>query len=99
VFLYRKFQPLFFWPEQYRRAGELSIAFRFYENPGVASVVRAMPRLEALDLFPVGDLAQAQTDSFLKQPRFRDTGSRTGEIIAYHFQSSIFEHGFRVTLS
>ena len=26
---------LFFWPEQYRRTGELSIPFLFDENPGV----------------------------------------------------------------
>ena len=25
-FMYRKFKPLFFWPEQYRRTGELSMA-------------------------------------------------------------------------
>jgi hypothetical protein len=29
---------LFFWPEQYRRTGEMSIVFLFDENPGVASV-------------------------------------------------------------
>ena len=28
---------LFFWPEQYRRTGELSISFLFDENPDVAS--------------------------------------------------------------
>ena len=28
---------LFFWPEPYRRTGELSIAFLFDENRGVAS--------------------------------------------------------------
>jgi len=31
-----KFKPPFFWPEQYRRTGELSIFFLFDENPGVA---------------------------------------------------------------
>jgi len=35
--MYRKFKPRLFWPEQYRRTGELSIAFLFDENPGVAS--------------------------------------------------------------
>jgi len=31
-----KFKPPFFWPEQYRQTGELSIFFLFDENPGVA---------------------------------------------------------------
>ena len=35
--MYRKFKPTFFWPEQYRRTGELSIVFLFEEYPGVAS--------------------------------------------------------------
>ncbi len=36
-FLYRRFKPPFFWPEQYRRTGGMSIVFLFDENPDVAS--------------------------------------------------------------
>ena len=36
--MYRKFKPLFFWLELYRRTRELSISFLFDENPSVASV-------------------------------------------------------------
>ena len=35
--LYRNFNHLFFWPEQYRRTGGMSIVFLFDENPDVAS--------------------------------------------------------------
>ena len=35
--MYRKFKPLFFWAEPYRRTGELSIDILFDENPAVAS--------------------------------------------------------------
>ncbi len=35
--LYRNFKPPFFWPEQYRRTGGMSIVFLFDENPDVAS--------------------------------------------------------------
>src|SRR5215510_2595605 len=31
------FKPPFFWPEQYRRTGGMSIVFLFDENPDVAS--------------------------------------------------------------
>jgi hypothetical protein len=34
-YLYRKFKPPFFWPEPYRRTGELSISFLSDENPNV----------------------------------------------------------------
>ncbi len=42
--MYRKFKPPFFWPEQYRRTGELSIFFLFDENPGVAFAGRWAPQ-------------------------------------------------------
>ena len=35
--MYRKFKAPFFWPEQYRQPGELSIVFLVDENPNVAS--------------------------------------------------------------
>ncbi len=35
--IYRNFKPPFFWPEQYRRTGGMSIVFLFDENPDVAS--------------------------------------------------------------
>ena len=35
--MYRNFKPPFFWPEQYRRTGGMSIVFLFDENPDVAS--------------------------------------------------------------
>jgi hypothetical protein len=34
---YRKFKPPFFWPEQYRRTGEMSISFLFDKIPDFAS--------------------------------------------------------------
>jgi len=35
--MYRKLRTPFFWPEQYRQLGELSIVFLVDENPNVAS--------------------------------------------------------------
>jgi hypothetical protein len=34
--MYRKFKPLFFWPEQYRRIGTFSNFFMFDEDPRFA---------------------------------------------------------------
>jgi hypothetical protein len=60
--MYRKFTPPFFCPELYRRTREPSSAGVFSENPGVASVARAMQRSEARDWLAVAALAQTQSE-------------------------------------
>ena len=48
--MYRNFKPPFFWPEQYRRTGGMSIVFLFDENPDVARAARAAQRSEAREV-------------------------------------------------
>jgi hypothetical protein len=53
---------LFFWPEQYRRTGGMSIVFLFDENPDVASAGSAAQRSEAREVCRITPLARTQSE-------------------------------------
>src|SRR5262245_31727084 len=54
---------LFFWPELYRRIGEMSIAFLFDENPGFAIAGSGGAAVgEGREVFRVAPLAQTQSE-------------------------------------
>src|SRR5262249_4279387 len=53
---------LFFWPELYRRAVELSILFLFDENPVLLRPARAAQRSEAREVCRITPLARTQRE-------------------------------------
>jgi hypothetical protein len=53
---------LFFWPEQYRRTGGMSIVFLFDENPDVASAGSVAQRSVGRKVFQFAPLARNQSE-------------------------------------